>query len=376
LTLAGVAAALWTGAAALALHERRRAPRADHEPALRDGPLVSVIVPARDEERGIGAAVRSLRALEYPRVEVIVVDDESRDGTLAAARAAAGDDPRVRVLAGRPLPRGWVGKPWACWQGVQAAAGEWLLFTDADVVHAPDSLGRTLAMARRLGRGGLTLFPTIDCGGPAERVVMPAAVAAIGTFVAPGPLARRPRSGVAIAAGGYILMERRLYDAVGGHSRIRGRMVDDVWLAATVKRAGSLLVPVTTAGLARLRMYHGGREVWHGWSKNASFGASGDATKALVGAAVLAVLALVPPGSAVQGVRRGDLGLAATGLTGSAALLAVQRLSARAAPTPRHYAPTLPLGLLVLSAAAIRGSVGRLLGRGPVWRGRRYPLAR
>ena len=204
-----------------------------------------------------------------------MVDDESRDGTLAAARAAAGDDPRVRVLAGEALPPGWVGKSWACWQAVRAARGDWLLFTDADVIHAPDSLGRALAMARRLGRGGVTLFPTIDCEGALERLVTPAAVTAIGTFVAPGPLARSRRSRVAIAAGGYILVERGVYEAAGGHAAIRSRMVEDVCLAEAVKRGGHLLVPMPAGPLARLRMYHGGREVWDGWSKNASFAAAG-----------------------------------------------------------------------------------------------------
>ncbi|CAN0500256.1 unnamed protein product, partial [Phaeothamnion confervicola] len=182
-----------------------------------------------------------LRALDYPRVQVIVIDDQSGDDTLAQARAAAGGDERVTVIAGAPLPEGWVGKSWACWQGVAAAEGEWLLFTDADVVHSPDSLGRTLAMAMRLGRGGLTLFPTIDTAGLVERAVMPAALTAIATFVAPGPLARSARSRVAIAAGGYMLMPRALYDAVGGHAAIRRRMVDDVCLAAAIKRSGALL---------------------------------------------------------------------------------------------------------------------------------------
>ena len=335
-----------------------------------------MIVPARDEERGVGAAVRSLRALDYRAVEVIVVDDESRDGTLELARAAAGDDPRVRVLAGEPLPGGWVGKPWACWQGVRAARGEWLLFTDADVIHAPDSLGRALAMARRLGRGGLTLLPTVDAVGPVERTVIPAAAAAIGVFVAPGPLARSPRSAVAIAAGGYMLIERALYERVGGHAGIRRRMVDDVTLAARVKRAGGLLVPAPAGRLARLRMYHGAREVWEGWSKNASFGVEGGAGKALVGAGVVAALAVLPLAATLEGVRRRDPSLAAVGLVGMASLTALQRLTTWAVPTPARYAATMPLGLLVMAAAATRGSLQRLAGRGPRWRGRRYPLAR
>jgi len=373
---ASVAAAIWLGAVALALHERCRVPRADREPPATDGPLVSIVVPARDEERGVGAGVRSLRALDYARLEVIVVDDESRDGTLAAARAAAGGDPRVRVIAGRPLPAGWVGKSWACWQGVQAARGDWLLFTDADVVHAPDSLGRALALATRLGRGGVTLFPTVDCRGPAERAVIPAAFAAIAAFVAPGPLARSRRSRVAIAAGAYILVERRRYEAVGGHSRIRGRMIDDLCLAAAIKRSGGLLVPALGAPLARLRMYHGAREVWEGWSKNASFGAAGGPAKGLVGAGVLAALALIPPAATVRGLARGDRSLVAAGVAGSLAQLTLQRLATGTVPTPPRYAPSLPLGLLVLSGAAARGALHRLMGAGPRWRGRRYPLAR
>ena len=373
---AGVAAALWIGAAALAAHERRVAPALGEEPPAVPGPLVSVIVPARDEERGIGAAVRSLRALDYARVQIVVVDDESRDATGDAARAAGGGDPRVTVIDGAPLPAGWVGKPWACWQGVAAARGEWLLFTDADVVHAPDSLGRALAMARRLGRGGLTLLPSIDTGGVAERAVMPAALVAIATFVAPGPLARSARSRVAIAAGGYMLMPRALYDAVGGHAAIRWRMVNDVCLAAAIKRRGALLVPVPAGRLARLRMYHGAREVWRGWSKNASFAAAGGAAKGLVSAGVVSSLALLPAAAVADGLRRRDARLAAVGVAGCAAQLALQRLAAWAVPTPARYAPTLPLGMLVLSAAAARGALERMGGLGPRWRGRRYPLAR
>ena len=376
---AGVASALWAGAAALALHERRRAPRPDAEPPARPGPLVSVIVPgAQRGARRSAPPIASLRALDYANVQLLVVDDQSTDGTLARRPGGRrgrppGDGDRGRA----PLPDGWVGKSWACWQGVRAARGEWLLFTDADVLHAPDSLGRALAMARRLGRGGLTLFPTIDCEGVAECVVTPAALTAIGTFVAPGPLARSDRSRVAIAAGGYILISRRLYDAVGGHAAIRTRMVDDVCLAAAVKRFGALLVPVPAGRLARLRMYHGAREVWDGWSKNASFAAVGGPAKGLVerGHRRRARARAGRRGRA-PGVRARDGRLTAIGLAGAGAMLALQRMSVWAVPTPARYAPTLPLGMLVLSGATARGALERLVGRGPQWRGRRYPLAR
>ncbi len=123
-------------------------------------------------------------------------------------------------------------------------------------------------------------------------------------------------------------------------------------------------------------MYHGGRELWEGWTKNASFAAAGGATKGLVSAGAVAVLALAPIGAAGRGLRQGDRGLTAIGLGGTAALVALQRLSSWAVPTPALYAPTLPIGLLVLSGAAARGALERMRGRGPRWRGRRYPLAR
>jgi chlorobactene glucosyltransferase len=375
-TLARAALAAWAGALALARHERRVVVRAREEPPLREGPPVSVIVPARDEARGIGASVSSLRAQRYRALEVIVVDDCSRDATAAAAREAAGSDPRVSVVDGEPLPPGWVGKPWACWQGYAQARGEWLLFTDADVEHDPDAVGRTLALALRTGRGGVTLFPAIACLTPAERIVTPSAVVAIGTFVAPGPLARTAASRVAIAAGGFILVERGLYARVGGHRAIRGVMVDDVALAGAVKRAGGLLVPASGEGLMRLRMYHGLRETWRGWSKNASFGAAPSPLASLAGAAVLAALALAPVLAAARGLQRRDAALAAPGAAAWGCMAALQRLAGASAPTPARYGPTLPAGLLLLAAATARGAVDRLRGIGPDWRGRRYPLAR
>ena len=134
---ATVAAAVWAGAAALALHERRAAPRGGGRASR--GPRERVILPARDEEREVGAAIRSLRALEYAPVEVIVLDDESRDGTLAAAPPRPADcDPRVRVSAGE-ASRGLVEQALGLPAGAGAARGEWLLFADADVLHAPDS---------------------------------------------------------------------------------------------------------------------------------------------------------------------------------------------------------------------------------------------
>lgn len=366
---------MWGAALAVAAVERGRA----HDPVREDpaepGPLVSVILPARDEVRGVAAAVRSHLDQTYGAVEVILIDDESTDGTATAAEAAAAGDPRFAIIDGTPVPGGWIGKSWACWQGAQRARGEWLLFTDADVVHHPETLARCLALAGRLDRGGLTLSPGVDAVGVAERVVMPAAAALIQHVLAPGFLVRSRRSGVVMAAGAYLLVRRDVYDGFGGHAGIGGRMVDDVAIAQAVKRGGDLLVPADGTALIRLRMYDGLAAMWCGWRKNAAFTSSRDPSRGMAPAVALAALAALPAYGIAAGVRRRDRRLTALGLAGFAAQCALQRLAAPIVTTPPGYRPTLPLGAAFIAAAAFQGSVDRISGRGPVWRGRRYPGA-
>lgn len=359
----------------VALVDRRLALDAGSEPPLRDGPLVSIVVPARDEQRDIATTVRSHLAQDYRALELIVVDDQSSDGTARAATAAAAGDPRFRLIAGTAPPAGWVGKSWACQQGADAARGSWLLFSDADVAHAPDALGRCLALAQRLGRGGLTLAPRVDTGSSAERVVMPAAIQLIQTMVAPALLARMRHSPITMAAGAYMLMRRDVYDTVGGHADIGHDMVDDLSLGRAIKRHGYLLVPANGTRLVRLRMYHGSREMWRGWRKNAAFATPRARSRGLAPAALLATLGSAPLMAIARGVRTRDRRLLGAGAVGFAAQVALQRTAAPVVATPPAYAPTFPLGTLFIAAAAARGAVDRISGRGPVWRGRRYPHA-
>lgn len=315
-------------------------------------------------------------AQSHRNLELIVVDDQSTDGTAAEARRHARADPRLRVVDGAPVPDGWIGKSWACWQGAQVAGGEWLLFSDADVVHAPEALSHCLALAERLGRGGLTLVPRVTTGTVAERVVMPVAASLIQNVLAPGFAVRSPRTRIAMAAGAYLLVRRDVYDACGGHRGIAGRMVDDVALAMAVKDRGYLLVPADGTGLITLRMYRGAGEMWSGWRKNAAFASSRDPSRGAASAVSLAVLGLAPAIGVLRGVHRRTPGLAAAGLAGFGAQCALQRLAAPIVTTPSRYLPTFPLGATFIAAAAFRGALDRWTGRGPEWRGRRYPAAR
>lgn len=343
------------------LDRRQRASLDDVEPA-HDGPLVSVVVPARDEARGVRAAIASLAAQEYGPLEVIVVDDESSDATAAEARAAATD--RVRVVEGKPVPAGWVGKSWACHQGYELAQGEWLLFADADVRHASDTVGRSLALAQRRRVAGVSVLPLIETRGLVEQAIQPAAAVLIRSFVAPGPLVRSPRSRVAIAAGGFILVSRAAYEGVGGHEAMRHELVDDQMLAVRLKAAGTPLALAGSAGRVRVRMYVGTRETLRGWRKNTSAGLGGSVVVATVLACAGVATSLAPVVAILRGPRRvGALGL-------------VLQLAARAAsdelcPTPRRAWTLFPAGALALSILSLLSSVDRLRS-GIVWRGRRY----
>lgn len=375
--LAGlVGVTVWGTAVALAGWERIRVPDAAADEPEHGAGTVCVVVPARDEERAIGGTIRSLRAQSYDDIQVIVVDDGSSDRTAQVARSAAADDPRVRVIAAGDVPAGWTGKSWACHRGARESDGPWLLFTDADIEYSPDAIARALGLALRLGRGGVTLAPRIRTGSAAERAVMPAAIALIHTLVAPGPLARSPRSRVGLAAGAFILMQRDLYRAAGGHEAVRDRMVDDLSLAVNVKRAGGLLVPANGTSLISLRMYHGAREVWRGWRKNAAFGTEGSTSKGLVGGLMLGGFAVAPTCALVRGGRRGDGTAVALGAAGLALQMLLQRSAGRIVPTRPAWAAAFPIGALTISAAAALGGIERIAGRGPAWRGRRYPFAR
>ncbi|MCY7301699.1 MAG: glycosyltransferase [Thermoleophilia bacterium] len=344
-----------------ALDRRHRLSLDDVEP-LADGPLVSVIVPARDEERGVQAAIASLAAQEYGALEVIVVDDESTDATASEAGAAATD--RVRIASGLPVPTGWVGKSWACHQGFELSRGEWLLFTDADIRHAPDTIGRALALVEARKVEGVTLLPLIETAGLVEQTIQPAAAVLIRSFVAPGPLVRSLRTPVAIAAGGFILVSRAAYEGVGGHEAMRHELVDDQMLAISLKKAGTPLALAGSGGRVRVRMYVGTRETLRGWRKNTSAGLGGSVAVAAVLAGSAVVSALAPTVALVRGPRL-------VGALGLALQVAARAASNEVCPTPRRTWPLFPAGALSLSVISLVSSTDRLRG-GVVWRGRRY----
>src|SRR5579859_268186 len=192
------------------------APPSPPPPGGPDWPLVSIVVPVRNEARNLPALLPSLLTQAYPpdRYEVIAVDDQSTDQTPAILADFAARYPQLSIVSGRPLPAGWKGKPWALHQGIAHARGEWLLCTDADTVHSPASLATSVYDAVTRGIDLYTITPRSIMVGPAERLIMPIVYLGIFSFYNPSAV-NDPRSPTAIANGQYILIRRAVYDAVG-----------------------------------------------------------------------------------------------------------------------------------------------------------------
>ena len=236
----------------------------------RTAPLVSVIVPARNEQRSVRSCVESICASDYPDFEVIVVDDRSDDATLEIVRAIPPNHAtRIVVVEGRDLPDAWMGKPWACAQGARKAEGNMLLFTDADTVHAPELLGRALAAMAEDEGDALTLFGRQIMETFWERLVQTHMMAAI-VFRFPNPGKPLPptRWRSAIANGQFILFDRGVYEEIGGHEAVKGEIVEDQRLAQILCRSGKRLAVREGEDVFATRMYRSLNESIEGWSKN------------------------------------------------------------------------------------------------------------
>jgi chlorobactene glucosyltransferase len=243
-------------------------------PAADAAPFVSIIVPARNEAENITMCVSTLLLTDYPHWELIVVDDNSVDGTADIVRMIAERSGGVvRLLEGQPLPDGWLGKSWACWQGYQAARGEMLLFTDADTRHHPDLLGYAVGAALQEKADLTTVLPRQLMEGFWERVVLPHVFVAIMLRfhdVSRISRARTPRD--AIANGQFMLFLRSSYEAIGGHERVRGNVVEDLRLAQLTVEERKKVFAAHAEDLMETRMYRSLAGIVEGWSKNLALG--------------------------------------------------------------------------------------------------------
>jgi len=227
---------------------------------------VSAIVPARDEETTIAAAVESLAA--QPEIkEIIVINDQSTDGTAAELERLSVRCPQLRVLHTNTLPSGWVGKNYAVSLGAAQATGNWLLFTDADGVHLPGSTARALADAAATGAGLVSYSPEQEMHTWWESALIPFVYTRLAQKFSYDAV-NDHESQAAAANGQYLLIRREDYARIGGHAAVAGEVLEDVALARLAKQAGIRLHFASGFGVIRVRMYRTFGAMWQGWTKN------------------------------------------------------------------------------------------------------------
>jgi chlorobactene glucosyltransferase len=359
---------------------------ADPKPSLddaspADGPLVSVIIPARNESAVIERVVGSVLATRYRSLELIVVDDRSTDDTAARVARLVTADSRARLVAGAPLPEGWFGKPWACVQGARAATGDLLLFTDADTTHGPELLGRAVAALERERADLVTVAPHQRCVTLWERLIMPQIWLLLGLRYHPrqGSRARRERD--AIANGQCILTTREAYQAAGTHEAVRHEVAEDLALAQAYLRTGRRIHFAFARRFMETRMYHSLPHLIEGWSKNMYLGGRRSfphepLRRALVPLLLVSAFLfwLVPPGialAALAGLKIEGLLPAAAAAIGLSALF--WALVSLGMEIPAVYGLGYPAGAAMALYIALR-SIWRG-GGGVEWRGRVYGTA-
>jgi glycosyltransferase involved in cell wall biosynthesis len=227
---------------------------------------VTVIVPARNEEAVIAACISSL-ANQPEIAEILVVDDQSTDGTASVVRGLMEKTPNLRLLEAGELPDRWVGKNHALWVGVREAKSPWLLFTDADAEHERDSVARALQIAQEQAVALVSFSPEQTTETWYEKALIPYIYLRLAKRFSYEKV-NDPNSPAAAANGQFLMMRREVYDAIGGHSGVAGEVLEDLALAMRVKAAGHRISFGSGKGIVRVRMYRTFQAMWQGWKKN------------------------------------------------------------------------------------------------------------
>ena len=349
-----------------------------------DHPRVSILIPARNEREILLSSLPRFLEQDYENYEVILVDDASTDGTAELAGEFLSRYPeRLRACRVEQLPPGWVGKSFALHTAFQAADGDWILATDADILFHPKALRAGLWLARRQQADLVSIFTFAECNSFWEKLLVPGVSLILATFF-PFRKINDPGSRVAVASGGYILMRRRVWADLGGYEAIRSEMIDDLNTARLVKHSGHRICAVLTRDLLSTRMYQDFQEIWEGLRKNAFAAHRYSAAQLLGAVGGICLTTLLPLAllcySAVLLIESGPSGggtwqlYAVFALSGAQYFLAVMlhlpvMLYFRIGP---GYALLAPLGSILYACISLDSMARTLFGGGVSWKLRRY----
>lgn len=344
-------------------------------------PLISVCVPARDEERNIRACMEEILNQDYPNFEVIVLDDRSTDSTPDILADIASRDSRLHLINGSDLPEGWAGKPHALYQASASARGEWFCFIDADTFLEPETFSSCYSKAIETQADMFTIMTFQILGTFWEKTVMPLVMTALSVGFSPRKV-NDPKTKDAIANGQFIMIKRSVYDAIGGHESVKDSIVEDKAISEQVKWNGHRLIVADGMKVAKTRMYTSLPEIWEGWTKNIYLGLRDQKGLLWLGAfgAFLAFLASIfLPAWPLLGMlwyfNGGGwmaLGAMFESLLLWAYLIQVRAIIALKLEISPWYALTLPLGAGVFGAMMLTSAWNVVSRKGVTWKGRTY----
>ncbi len=350
-------------------------------PPPSNAPLISICIPARNEEHNIRNCVNSVLAQDYPKLEIIVLDDRSTDATLTQLEEIASHDSRLLPISGSDLPAGWAGKPHALYQASRVARGEWLCFVDADTLLAPQTISSCYAKALETSADLFTTLHQQITETFWEKAVMPLIMTALSVGFSPGKV-NDPSRRDAVANGQFILIKSSVYDSIGGHERVKDQIVEDKAIAEQVKWNGYRLVIADGRQFIRTRMYTSLASMWEGWTKNIYLGLREHTAMLLLGAfgAALGLIAalFLPIWPILGGIwyfNEGGwlaIGVIVQALLVWGALLYARAQVARRMNIPAWYAWTTPLGAGIFAGMMLTSAWKVISGQGVTWRGRKY----
>jgi len=333
--------------------------------------LVSILIPARNEETNLAACLDAALAQGQIVREVLVYDDHSTDNTLAVINEYAKRDARVRLIRAEALPAGWCGKTFACAQLANSARGEWLLFLDADARLAEGgAAARMLAEAVRRRLTLLSCWPALELRSFWERALMPLLNFVVFTFY-PAPLAlKRDDASLGLAHGACLLVHASTYARVGGHTAVHDQLFEDVRLAQAWRERGEAGLCLDGGGIVRVRVYHSFAEIWGGFQKNFFPAFRRETSFWLFMATHLALFLL--PFILAPFVLMMDYGGGAALIVIALCVLAMRAVLAVRFKHPWWSVLLHPLGEAILLALGLSSWWRCKSGRGVEWKGRRY----
>jgi hypothetical protein len=334
-----------------------------------DCPKISVLFAGRDEAEKLPGALETMLRLDYPRYEVIAVDDRSNDSTAAILEAAAQKDSRLRTLRVNILPQGWLGKPYALERAYENSSGEWVVFTDADVYFAPDVLRRAITLANDKHWAHLTLLSGAKMFTFGEKMVMTFFGVAFMIGTRPWAASNQRSHGYS-GIGAFQMIHRSAYEKMGTHRRLAMEVVDDMKLGKLAKQVGVRSGVAKAADSVSVHWHAGLGNMIRGTTKN-FFAATGYRVSVAAMSIVSVLWLCVLPILALPFVHGWTRVVASTAVGLPVAAMAGVALELSA---PALYALTFPLGALVFAWMLTRSTMVTLWRQGIVWRGTFYPL--